>query len=248
VKYLVLVLLLIATPCYAPSAYALNLSQSCVAFYKLDEDAADKDVKDETGQNSGVSVRNTNLYHSVGKVLGALDFNGTTDVVDCQSDFVFTKPITFCAWIFPQGWGEDAKGTVATNARFNVRIVDTNETVGISSNISLGGAGSANNAIVLNTWTFVAGTRTTTGIANIYVNGKLSGNPDQDSETPVNGVTNLFIGAGSAATRAFDGLIDNLMIFDRVLTPIEITKLYNAGRGLNSLSTLDMEITHGIKS
>ncbi len=239
-KYLVLAFLLIASP-----VHALNLTQSCLAFYKLDEDEASKGVADETGQNSGVGVRNTNLYHTAGKVLGALDFDGADDVIDGQSDFIGATALTICAWINPTGWGENNLGFVVGNDRVILRIVLANTLFQFSSdNFTL--AASANSSISLGAWQFISVTRTAAGVANLYVNGVLSGTADQSSGTPSAG-NNVLIGNSSAGTRTFDGLIDNVMIFDKVLTLQEIVALYNGGRGLNSLSTLETEVVRGIK-
>jgi len=64
---------------------------------------------------------------------------------------------------------------------------------------------------------------------NFYVNGVLSGTPNQNSGTPEAGTTNLAIGNDTFANRSFDGTIDDVRIYNRVLSAQEVKRLYNMG-------------------
>ena len=85
----------------------------------------------------------------------------------------------------------------------------------------------ADNSITLNQWQHIAVTRAADGTANFYINGQPSGTPDQDSGTPVAGTTNVVIGNRLAGDRGFAGTIDDLSVYNRILTLQEIQAHYS---------------------
>ena len=223
----------------------MNLTQSCVAFYKLDDNAANTSVKDETGNYSGVSARNTNLYHDVGKVIGGLRFNATTDTINLGAKVIGSGADTICAWVYATGWGEGNLGLIVTETT-DGPLMGLNLAGTLIYFVGDGFGGTEiTTPFTLNEWHHVVASRDATGAdGKLYLDGvlKVSG----DTGTPQGGTSNTFIGSANGAN-TFAGLIDNIMIFDKVLSPQEIKKLYNAGRGLNSLSTLETEIEYGFK-
>jgi hypothetical protein len=88
----------------------------------------------------------------------------------------------------------------------------------------------ADNAFLANTWYHVVVTRTANGTANFYINGALSGSPNQNTSVPTsNGVV---VGIGGRPTEAgqnFNGKIDDLKVYNYVLTPWQIAQEYNGG-------------------
>jgi hypothetical protein len=226
-----IVFLLICSPCYA-----LNLADSCLAYYKLDENAASVEAIDERG-GSGTGVRNTNLYAVAGKIGGALDFDGADDKIDTGSNFIGTQPITICAWIYPQGWGEGGSGSIVDN---NGNSIWTSQgTTGLAFWRGTTARNSGTGTITLNRWTFACVTSTEEGITTFYIDGKQSGIPNQSVGAVKPGSQNVHIGNNATQAATFDGYIDNVMIFNRILTPHEINRLYNGGEGIGSLSTLE---------
>lgn len=88
-------------------------------------------------------------------------------------------------------------------------------------------------APALATWYFLVGTFTLgTLVATISVNNGAANSAAAGSGTP-NDTTTLFaLGSDAGGTRAFDGRIDEVGVWKRVLTSTEITQLYAAGVGL----------------
>lgn len=79
----------------------------------------------------------------------------------------------------------------------------------------------------LNTWNHVVFTWESTGVHKLYLNGTLIGTTNLAAYTVlVNPTTNLFIGAQSSTVRRFNGDIDDVKIYDRVLLPEEVSILY----------------------
>ena len=171
----------------------------------------------------------------------AYDFDGadTSIPVPEFSNSALQSGFTISTWIKPDSIGE-------TGGRIIDKTEDTNglngfyfiiSTVGgggtghIRSNISNGIAvNSALSSIVYGVWQHALITITSDGVANIYLNGVLSGTANQNTN-PVSQITTanpLTIGNRSSATdRTFDGAISDVRIFNRVLSAEEITALYN---------------------
>jgi hypothetical protein len=73
---------------------------SLIAHYRLDDNAASTVVLDSSGNGyHGVAARNTNLTYAVGKIGGALNFNGTTDQITLGTlSIANNAPFTACVW------------------------------------------------------------------------------------------------------------------------------------------------------
>ena len=233
---LTLLLLLIAIPSYAIEFKQGSTRDACIAYYKLNDNLADTNIIDSIGDNDGTSNRNTILSVSAGTVNFSKHFNATDDEVDCGSDFVLTGADSICAWIKLRGFGTGApkKGRIFGNGRTYFNVFDTNDRLEFTSNNS-DLVISAVNSITLGSWHFVCVTRTSAGVANFYIDGVLSGAANQDSGSVLAGTGNIFIGVSIISSRFFDGEIDNIMFFNRVLGLKEIEALYNAGHGTESL-------------
>ncbi len=136
----------------------------------------------------------------------AMSYNGTTSKLDMGAYNNLTGDITAWALIKPRSQGEGNLGRLYDNGKFIVYI-DSSNRIAVTSD---GGTiiRSAVNGIVLNIWQLAIATRTSAGVANIYINGVLSGSADQASGTPsAVSITNLFMGNNNAGTATFDGLI-----------------------------------------
>jgi hypothetical protein len=206
-----------------------------LAHYKL------SDASDASGNGRhGVAA---NVSYVAGKLGMAGSFNGSTSLVDCQSDFIGTSACTISAWIFLNGWGEESSpgsggfGRIVENGKTICYCTDqTGNPAGtynlrLSSNGGTTTASSATNSISLGQWIHVAVTRTAAGVANLYVNGALSGTANQASGTPAAGTTNVILGNNLATTRALAGLLDDVRIYDEVLTAEKILAIARDRRG-----------------
>lgn len=79
---------------------------------------------------------------------------------------------------------------------------------------------------------------------SVYINGVFTGHVDllNADITPLAPTTGLHIGAsrdgGAGIVQGFDGLLDEVAVWTRVLTPTEIKLLYNNGNGVDILASL----------
>ncbi len=94
------------------------------------------------------------------------------------------------------------------------------------------GANAVFGATALSSGTWYMATYTwNTGGKKVFLNGMENGTSTV-AETMTAGNTNFYLGIRSDLNEPFDGMIDECGIWNRVLSPSEITALYNNGDGL----------------
>jgi uncharacterized protein (TIGR02145 family) len=167
----------------------------------------------------------------------ALDFDGVDDFVNCGHDVSLniTETLTVEAWINPSGWGEfESYGYGRIVDKNAIKLFLVNDGGSYYDNHSLVFAlknsessyaiGSVDNSISLNEWQHVAATYNGNGEAYIYINGveqEISGTLPtgalMDHSADV-----LYIGEAVSQTRAFEGLIDEVRIWNVERSETEI--------------------------
>ena len=174
----------------------------------------------------------------------ALSFDATDDYVDAGTGTSLDGlgPVTFSAWIKSAGAGELGLGVIVTKdttgAAGRVGFVHDDTAPEVMALTLFKGAGatslsrgSADNVIVVGTWQHVVctwdGTNDNTKI-RFYVNGT-----ETAYGVGVNGTSlasdaglPLVIGNRTDASRTFNGLIDDVRVYKRVLLVQEIQQLY----------------------
>ena len=165
-----------------------------------------------------------------GKSGKAFSFNGADDVVTIDN-FVPPQQGTIVFWLNPAlskskerilGAGGDYEVWLRGNGELKNELFDNG-----SSTIGTGPS-----ALNANEWNHVATTYdSTTTTVEIYLDGELSvaGTAEVPS-TPIQ--TTLLLGhrAGAAAGEHYEGLLDDLRIYDRVLSEAEVNALANPPR------------------
>jgi len=164
------------------------------------------------------------VNYSPGKVGLAFDFGGDSYLYLPYSYYptMTGQQITIDAWIMPR----------ASDGRIVDKI-----TPGGSDGYLLDMSGGQVRFIVgsnwlaatvpLNTWSHVAAVYDGTNL-KLYINGQFQGTADGSGTVPANSL-NFTIGADTYGSTRFNGLIDELEIFDRALTPVEIAGIVSAG-------------------
>lgn len=185
----------------------------------------DSSVSGNTGTMTNMSTTSTPVMGRMGQ---ALDFDGVNDRVDIPTELIGTGAVTVSAWVHPRTSGGSDAGNILSNRRFKV-TVDSTPFRFFSSN-GTGNTGSAVVPALFSAWTHVVVTRSAAGLINFYVNGAQSGTADQDGGTPQAGVANLNIGNTTLNESPFDGPIDEVRIYNRILSLSEIKQLYSQGR------------------
>lgn len=201
-----------------------NNAVGAVAHYKLNDNVASTAVVDELGDYDGVykdggGAINTSTGASTGVVNGALAFDGD-EYVDVGAGPGSVKSVSF--------WVNQA------------------DVAGVESLLDLNGAD-----FVITS----AGVVTVSGFATaiLYIDGAVG----TSGSSTITANWHHIVVTASAAKNASDfdigriganymeGLIDNVMLFDRVLSADEVLALYNAGSGTEQLGELDYAVVEG---
>ena len=195
------------------------------AHYKFDQNANDSSGNNNHGTLSG------NPQWVTGEIGGALQFDGRNDYVDCGNDssLNMTGAITISAWIYPAGSGasstfprivDKSDGTGGGDPGYKVYLrAEENYVVTVSGG---GTYMSSSSAAVLNAWNYVAFAITGTQW-KLCLNGVWQ--EWDESTLPSLSSNPLFIGNSPAGERLFDGIIDDVRIYNRALTAAEIAWL-----------------------
>ena len=241
---------------FAPSAHAgfvvhapsyLGLSSGLVGCWTFD--GSYTKAPDCSGNNNTGTLTN-GPTRATGKIGQALNFDGSNDVVNAGSGSSLgnLSALTLSAWVKAESFGESGQGyildkttsigpvngwafqvtTTGSTLQFAVDYDETNLLVTAVSN-----------TIELNKWIYFALTwdgSSTASNVHIYKNGaevssygtqtNASGNRNSDASA------SLRIGEQPNGLRAFDGSLDDVRIYNRVLSAAEVKRLYLTGVGV----------------
>ena len=202
------------------------------------------------GVNSGATTGQT------GKIDNAWSFDGTNDQVDSgsSSDLILTGDVTWASWVnintttsskvitVASIRGDAGSNTEANNTLFSFFIVQNSSPPTLRV-FHENGAGTNNQvdfttSLSEDTWYHIVFTRDVSEkTVKCYIDGSLHGsdtysnNPTTTTSTlPLRTGGNDFSGA-AAADGHFNGLLDEMSIWNRILTADEISALYNSGTG-----------------
>lgn len=205
-------------PAQSPMAIGLQ------AYWKLD------DVAEATG------VRNlavNNVTFGAGKIGNSVTLNSIASTVVAPGLDLMTD-LTISAWVYQTANGDYytvvsqilGSGGVTTN--YHLIMAPG----GIPLLLGTGDAGLSGGGTLLNQWNHIIATRTVAGYTEIWVNGSIrsSGMAPGPTSQPS---ANINIGCRPDAYSYFRGSIDEIGIWNRVITNNEIAFLYNAGSGIS---------------
>ena len=227
----------------AAEVYA-TLMTSCVAHWPMDDNEPNTTVLDVVGGYNGIANKNTEDLFATGTIGGAFDFNGVSDYVDTNNTFqsTFRDSFSVSLWVkFADGIPSAAEyllGIKETGALGDFYIANNNgiiyaiysygiTTVTLQSSISLSDGQSD--------WIHIVCTLDVTGVNlgnfYLYIN---SGLVDSELNKSIgisvfSVIPNLFLGDTNDETppvSPINGLLDNVMLFNKALSQTEITVLY----------------------
>ena len=213
-----------------------NLTDNILAYWKLDNDGSGGvSLVDSTG-NGHTLTNNNNVALGTGKIKGCGDWGTNADVLDAGTTFGLNE-FTISAWVKftasnayrviasewdgTSGWsfffGFDPDGKLGTAVTPNLE--------GLYSSSSIGDGN----------WHFVAMSYVpTTGKLTQYVDGIVSAETTYGEANLSASSANLTIGANTPqGVGGFNGNIDEVGIWNRALSAVEVTELYNGGAGIS---------------
>ncbi len=181
------------------------------------------------GDNTSTSTMWSN--GATGKLNGSMDFDGNDDYVDIGSALLSTtdssQPYSGFAWIKTT----DTDGvvisqyTAASGVRFGIRVENGNVVYW------KGGSDIAISSQDVNdgNWHHIGFIKEASQVVKLYIDGQEDGS---GSDTDVFSSTNFEIGRFAAATTPYDGLIDEVKVWNYALTPEDVKKEYNGSFGV----------------
>lgn len=208
-----------------------------LGYWRFDAGAGPIVFDDSRGQSIG-RVRGATWSNS-GFIQSALDFDGRDDRVEIPSMDVAGSAMSMSAWIFPNAFSHlpsrDARilskavGTtnqlhywmlstmrVGNDTRLRFRLKTNGNTSTLVAN---------SGRLSLNQWSHVGATYDGAKMA-LYLNGSEVGRMSKVGPIDTNRFANLWIGDQPPnGTRPFDGLIDEVRIFGRALSSLEMQAL-----------------------
>jgi hypothetical protein len=230
-KHIILALIVIAffSPIYNRAGTAEASEPNLVAYWTFDEGSGTI-AYDSAGTNNGNLIDGP--IWTTGRIDGGLSFDGTNDYVNCGSGTSNYDNITVSVWMKTSTTG------VLVSNRYNSSSYGTWYTFS-STGIELGGnsSGVGYMNVTFNTptldglWNHVVYAKNGTSHA-IYVNGSL----DQSftSSADISWNVPLYIGRKwtKSYNSCFNGIIDDVRIYNRGLSSEEILQLFLQSTGL----------------
>lgn len=234
---LIITLLLLSLALHAGvTVYSAPNEAGLVGYWKMDEGGLTNVIDYSGNGNNGTNINGATLTNGV--VGGALGFNGMSQYIAIP--ITNLSQGTISAWAYPNLTGSSSNYIVCrghngggffqnfilgpdgvSNTVWRIQCADSGGTVlAVSSGVY----------IVKTNWQFVCGTfsnNASSTTCNIYVNGILAGTATRTTGTLGTLPQTTDIGAYDGALNFFNGFIDDVRIYNRVLSATEITNLYN---------------------
>ncbi|HWL48526.1 MAG TPA: LamG domain-containing protein, partial [Acidimicrobiia bacterium] len=197
-----------------------------IAAYSFDEGSGttlNDSAANHDGTISGAS------WSTEGKYGSALDFDGTNDLVSIAdaSDLDLTGSFTLQAWVRPGSDFTPNRAVIVKGQAPGGDITGYSLSAQMTSAKPQGGVAKANSfksvvgpeALKADTWTHLTVTSDTTTL-RLYVNGELKASAPAIAAGATNGP--LEIGHGAYGLGYFDGLIDDVRIYEERLSQAQI--------------------------
>ena len=210
-----------------------------IAHYKMNDDAASTVVLDSSGSNDGAATVNTDTISIAGTINKAFNLDGSSENIDVPDDASLDMSsvdgFTIALWIKPNTalTSTDALVSKATNGStkgYEFLLANTNKLDLII------GDGSANSdirsiqTITFDVWQHVAVTWDAgTGDTIFYING--TSEAAQTSKTSILNDTKVLELGARFSSQFFNGAMDDVRIYNKILSGTEISTIYNSGNG-----------------
>jgi len=213
-----------------------SLTSGLVGYWSFDESThGTTSVADLSGNNNRGHLIN-GPQKAIGKIGQGLSFDGVDDQVVLPTSAVLsmTSSVTVSAWIRRQGNAatyarifEHGMVSGAPNLEYSLIIDNTDK---LAFGLTTGGVADetpSNATLPQNVWIHVVGTWDGTN-KRLYINGSLDRTIAQSGTITEQNNTNT-LGYRIGPMHNFNGLIDDVRIYNRALSADEIKRLYRIG-------------------
>ncbi len=209
------------------------------AYYRFNDDLSDEIVFDETGINNASCSGFCPAYkENLGLNSSAYEFNGNSNYLVIPNNVLNNNTFSVSAWIKPNSSGSDGMIIYSNAGSITTGIISlwysrATNSIFIYNNYGLENQ-SMMDTISPNEWSNIVLTYNyPTRQAKIYINGELKISDSDFSQTPPINIT--MIGAKSDNSKYFYGYMDEIKIYNRILSDSEIQSIYNNSGQLPSM-------------
>lgn len=206
-----------------------NLQSGLIADYPFNGNAKDGTPNASNGTVTGATLttdrktRPNSAYNFSNAYINA----GNTSALQIPAG----GSVTMCVWVYPTSGPGSFAGVVgkrnATSYDYSMNYT--------SANFQIQTDGGSSNGIYayvppLSTWTHICGVITTSPRTILYINGQVFGNSGGAGGGVANTGQTLNIGSSYPGAEYFLGKLDDVRIYNRVLSAAEVNDLYNSYR------------------
>jgi len=205
------------------------LIDDLIAYYKFDESSGD--VIDSYGNNDGIADGPT--PEATGKINTAYNFttDGELNMSDAISNISTTHDFTVSLWVKPDTIAFAYTILMSSQSGNGLSIIIRSEGIcaGVGTPTWISGSRKTG-AVSAGNWYFVVYTFDESAGAGVLLINNVAQGYAKDALNP--GGTGFIVGNRVIGGFPFDGIIDEVSIWGRILTSDEKTELYNSGVGL----------------
>lgn len=176
---------------------------------------------------------NATSFNGAGSTTGiigsAYDFElGDNDYIDYPTTFfnAYESDFSYSFWVKPETCGYSNSRVIFKGGSYSIQIYGDE----IREESS---GGSANQSCSVGVWQHIVVTYDFSGTTYyMYKNGNIAGVTSGGSSSPTDNANALTLGNRNDHIKPYDGVLDEVGFWNRILTDQEIQDLYNSGAGL----------------
>ena len=186
------------------------------------------DATDAVGGHNGTLVGGAS--YRAGKVGQAFALNGVDGEVDLGSWFNL-HTFSVALWVNASA-SQSTSADIMDNNHTDYRswVVQYNNS-GLQFFWYSGNLGKLYFSLTPDTWQYLVITLDSNYVARVYLDGQLQGSIAGTGPLTYDGTQFVRLGRWGSGGRYFNGLLDEVDVYNRALSPAEVTALYNAGAG-----------------
>lgn len=215
---------------YEENVAGTEITNGLVGWWKFNETSG-TNVADSSGQNNAGRIVGTPTWTN-----SSMLFDGATYITLTNSaSLQLTNPITICAWVKLSTGARASRNTIFSTSDDSTGFWLETGTPNYAGSMSIVKpstfiSNSSTNVISENVWQFCAYTRLDYGLTHtFYVNGSDVGTYQSFTNGFPSVTTSKLIGARTPVTQRLSATMDDLRIYNRVLSAAEIQFLYENG-------------------
>jgi len=206
-----------------------------VGHWRLD-DGSGLIAADDRYTSDGVLYNMNGNEWTTGKISGALEFNGSNDYIQIPHDSSLngTTQLTYAAWVYPHSWSgvrqimsKSVHGGGSGRAQMGV-FSEGNILYGRAETNS-GRKNIGTTLTTLNEWAHIAVVFDSVSMS-IYIDGSLANSMTFSNTSLIQTTDDICISKRVGTNQYyFNGLIDDVRVYNRAISSSEILTIYNLG-------------------